>query len=67
MASANADLVPQGEALAFQPTGEGLALMSRDGDVCSLVRGREVNWVGWGANGTLALLIDERIWLVRVR
>ena len=55
----------QGKALAFQPAGGGLALMTRDGDVWPVLTGKRVNWAGWGS-GNLALLVDEEIWLVRV-
>jgi len=56
----------QGEALAFQPAGGGLALMSRDGNVWPILTGKVVNWAGWGSGGKLALLVGDEIWLVRV-
>ncbi|MCJ7668115.1 MAG: hypothetical protein MUP04_07545 [Anaerolineae bacterium] len=57
---------PYGEALAFQPAGGGLALMNREGEEWPILTGKMVNWVGWGTEGNLALLVDEQIWLVRV-
>lgn len=57
---------PQGEALAFQPAGGGLALMGRDGNVWPVLTGKGVNRVGWGAGGKLALLVGDEVWLVRV-
>ena len=56
---------PQGKALAFQPAGGGLALMSRDGDVWPVLTGKIVNWIDWGTGGNLALLVDKQIWLVQ--
>lgn len=54
-----------GDALAFQPVGGGLALMDQDGCVRSILVGELVDWIGWGADGHLALLVDEELWLVR--
>jgi hypothetical protein len=56
--------VRHGGALAFQPAGGGLALMTRDGDVWPILTGKVVNWVGWGGDN-LALLVGEEVWLVR--
>jgi len=56
---------PQGDTLAFRPAEGGLTLMSRGGEVRPVVTGRQVDWVGWGAGGDLALLVDDQMWLVR--
>jgi hypothetical protein len=53
-----------GRALAFQPAGDGLALMTRDGDVWPILTGKMVSWFGW-ADGNLALLVGKDVWLVR--
>jgi len=57
---------PHSEVAAFQPADGGLALMNRDGKVWPVVTGQVVNWTGWSASGDLALLVDERLWLVWV-
>ena len=55
-----------GARLVFQPWEDSLFWMDRDGKVGPILSGIEVQWAGWGADGILALLIDGRIWLVRL-
>jgi len=56
---------PDGRMVAFQPAGGGLALMDRNGHARPMLVGKLADWVGWGAEDYLALLVDETLWLVR--
>ena len=56
---------PHGDALAFHPAGGGLTLMGRDGNERPVLTGKATNWTGWGAEGNLALLVGDDIWLLR--
>ncbi len=49
-----------------QVYSRGLALMDRNGNVQLALSERNAQWVGWGSNGYLAMLVDGSIWLVQV-
>ncbi len=57
---------PDGRWLAFAPYNGGLALLDRNGSVQPVLEDRDVEWVGWGSNGYLAMLLDGRIGIARV-
>jgi len=57
---------PDGQWLALPLYGGGLVLMDRSGNIQPVLSNRQIEWAGWGSNGSLAMLIDNSIWLVRV-
>ncbi len=57
---------PDGSYLVFRPRGNGLAWMDRNGQTGLLLSAGYVQWAEWGADGVLAVLVKERVLLVRV-
>ncbi len=56
-----------GSRFAFLPARGGLAWMDREGRVKTVLTEGQVEWAGWGAGATLAILIDQRLWLIQAQ
>ncbi len=57
---------PDGKWLAFPLYSGGASLVDRNGNARSVLSTRQVEWMEWGGNGYLAMLVDGSVQLVRV-